>query len=954
MPRKTPTEVSAHDAVRVRVTCNSRDRHLRRAPPLRAHQGLAQGAEPAPAKKPAKPRAKKAKAAAAEDEGEPAAEKAAEKPKSSRKRTAAEKDSGDANGAADEAAPPAKKSKPDSKAAAAKPPSKAAGKPASKANAKPASKASAKAPSRAGSTKPASRAASAKPPSKAGKPASRAGSRKPASKAEAANGDEAAAAAAAAAPTTETIAEEPEAEAAATEEPAARRRVTFTFLFIIIPLEPLESLESEPPWHFSDAAHSHPQGVEVPYSLGLWRQGGRYITRGLLGARQCPLRRRTTYLNCVVIGVLLLGLVLVCAGAAFALWFWSDVNVGFWHWDPQATTRFAVPELGQKRVRIGRAYADFINDYEVLSQMMILGLAYVLSVMLASHPAAGKFFRRRFRADIGIDSGDAFRRALPLSRRKRRDHQSAHEQIHGRDWARNYVMVASGIDVTLGRMFWETCRLAGSVSVTNVRAQPRPAHSTRPYADTLLLYSALQLCAFAYINLASVSTPLALSSSPKSYRPRLRAVTLLPPSVAPPVPPVAMRFIPALAAASALILPAVASSSRELHQFRQRGPLLDVCADLDAGLLINLGFPAEVAAKLDLCLCLSAFPLQLNVDLGLGAVIDLLGLNVVSALLEGIVGNGPTSQHCKYPPGATPICEAGNPCGFKCPPPLVPKGDQCVCAPPYSECNGKCGSFPKGCPSSVPRAKRETARLLAARGSPVTTLEQANAMCKPSETVCGSGTRGWECLDTTSNLESCGGCLSPAPFPGSESATGTDCSAIEAANRVQCLSGKCVVKDCKPGFVVNQSGDGCDPIPPALTSQEKRGDDSHKPSPPLIDLDVFADILAKIKIGKRDLIDVDALVAALVKIHRRGEEKRALIDIDALVKALVDVKLRRRDGDSGNVVDANILAQILAKVKVGNLIDVNALIDALVHLKLRREHHDLLDLPLVIPAAVNI
>ncbi|KAA1472658.1 hypothetical protein DENSPDRAFT_778802 [Dentipellis sp. KUC8613] len=431
-----------------------------------------------------------------------------------------------------------------------------------------------------------------------------------------------------------------------------------------------------------------------------------------------------------------------------------------------------------------------------------------------------------------------------------------------------------------------------------------------------------------------------------------------------------MRFIPALAAASALVLPAAASSSRELHQFRQRAPLLDVCADLDAGVLVDLFPTAKVGAQLDLCLCLSAFPLRLDVDLGLGAVIDLLGLNVVSALLEG-VGNGPTSQHCKYPPGATPICEAGNPCGFKCPPPLVPKNGQCVCAPPYSECNGKCGSFPKGCPSSVPRAKRETARLLAARGSSITTLEQANAICKASETVCGSGTRGWECLDTTSNLESCGGCLTPAPFPDAPSATGTDCSAIEAADRVQCLSGKCVVKDCKSGFVVNELGDGCDAVTPVLTSQEKRGDDDddHKH---LLDLDVFADILAKIKvgkrdlidvdalvaalvkIGKRDLIDVDALVAALVKIERRDVEERHLIDVGALVKALVDIKLRRRDGDSGNLVDANILAQILAKVKVGNLIDVNALIDALVHLKLRREHHDLLDLPLVIPAVVHV
>ncbi|KAG5637065.1 hypothetical protein H0H81_005946 [Sphagnurus paluster] len=238
MPRKAAAAVDSTDAPEPRRS--SRIKDLPKSEPV--------------AKKPAKPRVKKAdkekeetKDAAAEDGAQ--AEAKEEKPKSARgrKRKAVDEPNGEAAGTDGEAenAPPAKKAKPASKAASAKPPSKAAAaakpaskasKPASKASAKPASTAAAK-PASGAAAKPASTAAAkpastaaakpastaaAKPASRASaKPASRAASRKPASKAAAPVIEGQEPAVTAAAPVEETIAEEPEAEATAMAEEIA-------------------------------------------------------------------------------------------------------------------------------------------------------------------------------------------------------------------------------------------------------------------------------------------------------------------------------------------------------------------------------------------------------------------------------------------------------------------------------------------------------------------------------------------------------------------------------------------------------------------------------------------------------------------------------------------------------------------------------------------------------------
>jgi len=58
-----------------------------------------------------------------------------------------------------------------------------------------------------------------------------------------------------------------------------------------------------------------------------------------------------------------------------------------------------------------------------------------------------------------------------------------------------------------------------------------------------------------------------------------------------------------------------------------------------------------------------------------------------------------------------------------------------------------------------------------------------------------------ECIDTSSELESCGGCTSIG--------LGQDCTAIEGAWNVGCNRGKCEVLSCAEGYTLSASGQSC-------------------------------------------------------------------------------------------------------------------------------------------------
>lgn len=60
----------------------------------------------------------------------------------------------------------------------------------------------------------------------------------------------------------------------------------------------------------------------------------------------------------------------------------------------------------------------------------------------------------------------------------------------------------------------------------------------------------------------------------------------------------------------------------------------------------------------------------------------------------------------------------------------------------------------------------------------------------------------FECIDTTSTLDSCGGCSSEG--------TGVDCSQIEGAEDVSCEVGRCVVRQCAKGWAVSGDEGSCE------------------------------------------------------------------------------------------------------------------------------------------------
>jgi len=89
------------------------------------------------------------------------------------------------------------------------------------------------------------------------------------------------------------------------------------------------------------------------------------------------------------------------------------------------------------------------------------------------------------------------------------------------------------------------------------------------------------------------------------------------------------------------------------------------------------------------------------------------------------------------------------------------------------------------------------------RSHPATT----DAICPRSYRACplNSLTAGdYECMDTTTELRSCGGCVSMGE--------GQDCTAIQGAWNVGCEAGVCAVYTCALGYKVSQDGASCETL----------------------------------------------------------------------------------------------------------------------------------------------
>ncbi|EED80966.1 predicted protein [Postia placenta Mad-698-R] len=267
---------------------------------------------------------------------------------------------------------------------------------------------------------------------------------------------------------------------------------------------------------------------------------------------------------------------------------------------------------------------------------------------------------------------------------------------------------------------------------------------------------------------------------------------------------VPLLFATACLAAATRTSPSPRAHRRDVIAARQahvRRNLLDVCAGLDTDLTV-LGI---VTGHIDTCLCLSLLPDFLQADATAKAAVTLAGVDVVTAQLEALINDAGNSESCSYPPHASPVCSSDNVCGFTCTdgytpwtPPGASRPTECVCDMPAIECNGVCGAFKNGCGSAVPVPLRR-------RADP--------PLCKGGHKACGipkeSKGRSWECTDTMSKPDSCGGCMVPSPFTPYEPAAGIDCTVIENAINPTCEQGRCVITACASGYIPSPKGDAC-------------------------------------------------------------------------------------------------------------------------------------------------
>ncbi|KAL1744486.1 hypothetical protein HDZ31DRAFT_38574 [Schizophyllum fasciatum] len=222
------------------------------------------------------------------------------------------------------------------------------------------------------------------------------------------------------------------------------------------------------------------------------------------------------------------------------------------------------------------------------------------------------------------------------------------------------------------------------------------------------------------------------------------------------------------------------------------------------------------------CVCANADAESAFLDRAPADVLTNLGVTdaaTLNALVSPLIASQITTQGttCTYPDNSTPVCSPDNACAFTCPDGVETNADgtscnvctdtdltfnpttlACECPAPQVTCNGQC--FPEGttCPSPAPGGTR--------RRAVVPRKRKVSPSCEEGEDLCGiSGVR-WasECVNTASNVESCGGCMVPSPLTLQSSRRGfdqgVDCTQIANVEKAACEDGACVVVSCKAGF----------------------------------------------------------------------------------------------------------------------------------------------------------
>ncbi|KZS97158.1 hypothetical protein SISNIDRAFT_463105 [Sistotremastrum niveocremeum HHB9708] len=257
-------------------------------------------------------------------------------------------------------------------------------------------------------------------------------------------------------------------------------------------------------------------------------------------------------------------------------------------------------------------------------------------------------------------------------------------------------------------------------------------------------------------------------------------------------------FAPASASASAgtsaFVYPGRRDSSDSLYSRRgsttedmftsRRSSVTDTCAFTEQDLTSRS--EGETVVPSGKCLCVSDIDNFINSSPDAAQLDALSPAGDVHNAIESLVTRSPGALTCLLPSNA----HFTDPCNS--------------CA---TNCNAGYFDNGSGCVAHVKRAgsgmrKRADLRPLVHR-------------CKKGTTACGvPGQFGRsECLDTSSDLENCGGCSTPVTnHNGTRSLTtadGQNCAAIPNVLSVQCASSKCQVSSCKPGYRPASDGSYC-------------------------------------------------------------------------------------------------------------------------------------------------
>ncbi|GAA5967916.1 hypothetical protein JCM11641_005807 [Rhodosporidiobolus odoratus] len=205
-----------------------------------------------------------------------------------------------------------------------------------------------------------------------------------------------------------------------------------------------------------------------------------------------------------------------------------------------------------------------------------------------------------------------------------------------------------------------------------------------------------------------------------------------------------------------------------------------------------------------------------NAVLGVQAEVSLLNILHLCVCLDVISLGDSHKKACpKCPANSEAICGSGQ-CGCKCSAgyfadpshgclPIqtctstgghIRRGDDgtstCQCPSPFvASSNGGCALPASARARRLARSQEQLALRSPAQDASV--VEEDAFKCPSGERACPIGNfGGWECIDTSNELESCGGC------PGERSSV--NCLAQAGAENVACIESQCVISSCFPGF----------------------------------------------------------------------------------------------------------------------------------------------------------